>query len=144
MRKQKVIRYIFLFVLIGSLVLNYYLYEENGGLRSSKGLEYQNTVRLALFNIRRDDVAFWIESLQEEEDYIGFGRYLGELERFSREIHRMNGKISVIGMAIDAMEKKYYELAGRIRNGEGYQDQREYIKHHLTFIIETLEYVEDE
>jgi len=144
MRKQKVVRYITLFVLISSLVLNYYLYEENEGLKTSKGAEYRSTINSALFHLNNVGVDFWIERLQEEGGEVSLERHLSKLSGFSGELHRMNGNISVVGMAIDVMEKSYYELADRIRNGEDFQEQKEYIRVHRTFILESLKHIENQ
>lgn len=131
-------------MLLSSVYFNYYLYQENEEFKVSKGAEYQRTVGLALFNLKGDDVELWIEELQEKESFMRLGSYLGELERYSGEFHRMNGKISVVGMALDAMRKHYYDLADRIKNGEGFQEQKEAIQKHRSFIIDTLEYIENQ
>lgn len=142
MRKQKAFFYVIIIFLIISMAINYYLYQDNNGLRSRIGTEYLLAVRDTLLHVDEKTLDFWVLELEKEHSEVQLERYIGKLRSLSYQFHRMNGKVSVLGSRLDAISDQLYELKKSIDNGEGIEVQKNMINNHVHFINKVLKSIE--
>jgi hypothetical protein len=117
MINHKMVKYVFILILITSLGTNYYLYKENTSFLSELGSENQTAVRLTLHELSEGSTDLWIKTLREEHGDVVLERHIGELHQYSRKFHGMSGEMSVIGILIDSLINHYYQLKASVQSG---------------------------
>jgi hypothetical protein len=138
MLNNKLVKYVFILILITSLIVNYYLYKENASFMNRIGSENLATVRLTLHELDDGSTDFFIETLKEEDGDVLLERHIGELNQFSQKFHRMSGQMSVIGIVLDHLINLYYQLQVSVQSGKNIEDNRNEINMRLKFIETVL------
>ena len=135
-------------VLIGmalSFYLNYQLYKENQNFKVRMGAEYQGTVAKTLFRLDEEDVNFWIETLQNEENGdVSLESYIGNLNEIINGYEDMSTKAGIIGMQIKSITRQYRELEKSLDKGRNIEANKETIQKNIAFIRNVLHKVQSD
>jgi hypothetical protein len=138
MINRKLVKYIFILILITSFGTNYYLFNENTSLISEIGSENQTVVRLTLHELSEGSTDLWIKTLGEADGDVVLERHIGELHQYSRKFHGMSGEMSLIGILIDSLINHYYQLKDSVQSGDNIEEISSSINNRIQFIENLL------